>query len=26
MIQGFYELGKDFPEFAAEIYAIESDN
>jgi trans-aconitate methyltransferase len=22
MIQGFYELGKDFPEFAAEIYAI----
>lgn len=22
MIQGFYELGKDFPEFAAEIYAV----
>jgi len=22
MIQGFFELGKDFPEFAAEIYAV----
>lgn len=22
MIQGFYELGKDFPEYAAELYAI----
>lgn len=22
MIQGFYELGKDFPDFAAEIYAV----
>jgi trans-aconitate methyltransferase len=22
MIQGFYELGKDFPEYAAEIYAV----
>jgi len=22
MIQGFYELGKDFPELAAEIYAV----
>ena len=22
MIQGFYELGKDFPEVAAEIYAV----
>jgi len=22
MIKGFYELGKDFPEFAAEIYAV----
>ena len=22
MIQGFYELGKDFPEFAAEIFAV----
>lgn len=22
MIRGFYELGKDFPEFAAEIYAV----
>ena len=22
MIKGFYELGKDFPDFAAEIYAV----
>lgn len=22
MTQGFYELGKDFPEYASEIYAI----
>ena len=22
MIQGFYELGKDLPEYAAEIYAV----
>lgn len=22
MIQGFYELGKDFPEYAAELYAV----
>lgn len=22
MIRGFYELGKDFPEFAAEIYVV----
>ena len=22
MIQGFFELGKDFPELAAEIYAV----
>lgn len=22
MIQGFYELGKDFPDLAAEIYAV----
>ena len=22
MIQGFFELGKDFPEYAADIYAV----
>jgi hydroxymethylpyrimidine pyrophosphatase-like HAD family hydrolase len=22
MIEGFYELGKDFPEYAAELYAV----
>lgn len=22
MIQGFYELGKDFPDYAAELYAV----
>ena len=22
MIQGFYELGKDFPEYAADLYVV----